>query len=267
MDALEDDAGTGSLETDDLFRKLAYFSLLSGAARLIPVPLIDDWALDSVRRWMFANLLERAGLRADRADLKLLVQGHQFPWYQRGCLHLLLFPVKAALWLLGKLFRKILFFMAVKAAADQAVAVFCEGYLIAHLTRTRWLTTARLADSRFLRWVHWAVSATLDEADPRFLRTAMRRVFRRNRQELDAAVVDLEQVGRRHGAPDQEESEAERELAQEPSWLSRTVDAVVGVFASEPQFLKRLEGMIEARLPNSGFTGPEDADQADRLTN
>ena len=253
------DASGRSDWAPDLSRRLAYFSLLGGASRLIPVPWIDDWAVDYVRRRMFATLLAAAGLSASQSQIRLLTGGQLPPWYKRGCLSLLALPIKAVAYVLGSLFRKILYVFAAKSAADNAVRVFCEGHLLGYLARTRWLTQARLVDEPFLLWVHWAITTSLHASDPRFLRTAMRRVFKKNREELSQAAADLKRV-RRESRTDEAPPDEVPPLPEQPSALTRAADAVLGVFASDPQFLRQLEEEIEARLPNSRKT------REDRLT-
>lgn len=127
---------TADPETADL-RRLVSYGLVSGLCNLIPVPLLDDWARDLLRKRQAMELAERHGVQLSGAEGKALGCGHHPPSAEgcvRGCLlSVLIQPIQLLFRVVfKKTVRKILFFLIVKDVIDTFSRTFNEGYLLRH---------------------------------------------------------------------------------------------------------------------------------------
>jgi len=224
------------------------FSLLGGASYLIPVPFVDDWTLNLVRRRMYGYILEGSRLQIDQRGLKVLTAGQRDWALGKGCAYLLFLPLTVTLYVVGRYFRKIFFILGLKSAADQAVSVFAEGHAVRYLIGTGMVTQTTLSSADLQVRVYEAVSSALAEADPRFIRTSMRRLFRGRREELRQAAEVLVEAGQAHKRQRGRADDVEVDLTKGESLLDRMQDSVVNIFAADTAFLRHLESRIDFHL-------------------
>ncbi len=118
-------------------RRLVADSVLTGLCPLIPVPLLDDWARDLLRKRLVARLAAVAGAALADGDATILACGYRPPSLggcAAGCLRSLL--VQPIVFLVNlifrKLMRKVFFFLTVKDAVDTFSQTFHEAYLLRH---------------------------------------------------------------------------------------------------------------------------------------
>ncbi len=159
-------------------RSLAARSLLAGLTPLIPVPWLDDAVERGVRRRTLAALLRERGLDPTPADVDVVAGLERSGG--RGCLGALLRgAVEASLYLLRKLFRKLVVVLAVHDGADAASRLFHDAYLLRHALSIGALEAGPggRIDRDAARRVRRAMDATLAATDTSPLRQAVRRAL------------------------------------------------------------------------------------------
>jgi hypothetical protein len=101
----------------------------AGLSVLIPVPLMD-WVFERYfRRRMVAAIARRRGHTLAPAVLAELHQGTGGGLLQ-GCLML---PLKATVWVLKRVFRKLVYVLTIKDASDQLSYYWQRAFLLAHM--------------------------------------------------------------------------------------------------------------------------------------
>ncbi|GEM_PF-6055583 len=234
-------------ERPSLRQKLARYSWLSGAACLIPVPLLDDWALRLVRRKMARDLLRDGTLLAAPEQAAILAEGDSSSW--TGCAAVVGLPIKLFFAILAKIFRKIFFLLAIKQASDESIRTMLHGFLLDDVIQTGVLDQAVLSENanHVLGRIYWAIDAALREVDPRPFRTTVRKLFRSERRELSRTSNELaaeaRQQRRSHGNEAAEPLDALPESSQES-----VADQLGSVFWSNPDYLDRLRTRFRVRL-------------------
>jgi hypothetical protein len=125
---------------------------LAGLAILIPLPIVDSMFEQFFRRRIPATIARRHGRVLDAAVIAALNKD------ERSCLAACLtFPITATVWLIKRIFRKILYFLTVKEATDQISQYWQRAFLIdymiplGHLDNTASAAIARQALDRVLQ--------------------------------------------------------------------------------------------------------------------
>ena len=236
-------------ERSSLRHKLALYSWLSGAACLIPVPLLDDWALKLVRRKMTRDLLRDAGLVAGSDQAALLAEGDGST--TGGCAAVLVFPVRIVFAILGKIFRKIFFLLAIKQASDESIRTMLHGFLLDDVLQAgivnQEVLSAGSAANQVSSRIYWAIDAAMHEIDPRPFRTAVRNLFRRQRRELSRTSNELASEARRQKRAG--DSSRTDQFGEMPQLNQETaVDQLGSLFWSNPDYLERLRARFRIRL-------------------
>lgn len=108
----------------------------AGLSVLIPVPIVD-WAFEEFfRRRMPAAIAARQGRRLSPA------QQRQINWRESSCfMRVLTFPFRAAFGLILRIFRKIVYVLTVKKAADQLSYYWNRAFLLDYMLRAGHLET------------------------------------------------------------------------------------------------------------------------------
>lgn len=251
-------SGGDAAPTDDGLRGLVVYSLLAGVCPLIPIPLLDDWVLDRVRRRLVARLADEAAYRPAPAGLEVLADRDPTDWrpdaLARGCLRkLVVAPVKFVYKrILKKLLRKVLFVLAIKDAVDEFSTTFHHAWLLRHA-----FARGRRPSTRDGVWtLRRQVDAVRDEIDPRPLESAVRSAFRHSRRLLRQAARTVGRLGRalRRRRPDEGAAAAwvdaaARQTGEEASGL---VDELLAGLRREHGYLTALQRRLDRHLDNSG---------------
>lgn len=201
---------SGRAETADFpaFRQVTFYGVVSGLCPLIPVPFLDDWVLHRVRERMVRDLAGRQGADLSEEEVATLAgagEGFRFP----GCFATLGWVLrKVVLKLIKKIFRKVIYILAVREGLHVATDTFHEGFLLLEAFRRR----GSEGDFDALR-VRAAVRETLAELDLQPTRRTIRRAATGSRDLLLQGATALTDFlrGRRESRVD-EAIETEEEI-------------------------------------------------------
>jgi hypothetical protein len=230
------------------FRSIVVYSLVAGACPLIPVPLLDDWILDRVRRRLIARLASSRSVDLGTVRLQALADRDPTDWsaegLARGCLRrLFVAPVKFVYKrIIRKLFRKILFVLSIKDAVDEVSVTFHHAWLLRHaLDRSRSPKTVSAA-----RALRAEVDHVCKELDPRPVESAVRSAIRHSRRLFRRLARLLATLVRRRG--DRGIDEAVGRTNSEASGL---IDELIANLGRETTYLQALERRLDERLAQS----------------
>lgn len=243
-------------------RTITVHSLLAGLAPLLPVPLLDDWILDRVRRRLVERLAGEAGLDLRQAAegerrnerLRLLADKDPSEWDAGscvgGCLHrAVVVPMRFVLLrVVRKLLRKIFYFLAVKDAVDELSRTFQHAWLVRHAFARGHLPTT----TQHARELRAAVDAVAEEMDPRPLESAARSSLRHSRRLFRRAGRILARTLRGLSDRDGDALEWVDEAAEETDeQAAGLVDELLAGFLHERGYLSALEEHLDRRLDDS----------------
>jgi hypothetical protein len=238
-------------------RSVAAVSLLAGLCPLIPLPLLDDWAESLVRRRAVRDRLRRGGLQATPGDVEVLA-GLERPAAGRGCLkNALLWPLlKLSLYLIRKVFRKVVFVLAVNDAVNAAASLFHDAWLVNTAVDGGVLAPGpdRRLDRDHLRRVRGAMDEAVRGVDARPLERAVRRTFAGSRRLALATARQLgrwargERRSRGGGAAATEHAVDDLPLEEEERRLGGMVDRLVDAMWLERGYLTALERRFATAL-------------------
>lgn len=204
------EASSGRTETADFpaFRQATFYGVLAGLCPLIPVPFLDDWVLSRVRRRMVRDLAGREEVDLSEPQVETLAgvgEERRFP----GCFAAVGWVLrKVVLKLLLKVFRKLVYVLAMREGLHVATDVFHEGFLLL-VAFDRW--DAEGVDAARVRA---AVRETLTELNLKPTRRTIRRTAKGSRGLLiqGAGVMTDLFRGRRTSRTDEALEKEERLL-------------------------------------------------------
>jgi hypothetical protein len=247
------------------FRRLTFYSLLAGLCPFIPIPFLDDRVLDWVRRRMLAEQLDRWGAVPRPEQIRTLA-GSDEGSLLRGCLSgCFLTPVvKVTIYLLRKVFRKILIILTLNESVERFSETFHLGYLVHTALSWDELDLAAPAGAKKSPLeVRRAVLEALGHIDPRPVRQLVQRSLRGSRRLLVKASRILGR-GVQKGAGDEGargSAEAARRrpagasgaapehtLAEEESLLGSLVDRLATGLGSQKGYLRSLQVAFQEAL-------------------
>ena len=223
------------------FRRLTFWSVLGGLCPLIPVPFMDDWALERVQRRMIQEIdrEEKMGLTAE--DMKILAGGEDPRW--AGCVGTVAWALREVTGaILGKLFRTVFYFLTIRRSVRRSAETLHLGYLV--------LCAARLGETR-ARVVRAAILATLQEMNTRAIHRTLTRDFRQSLSLLlqGAALLGRLIPRRRSKAAKSEEIPGGEEVfRRHDELLGGLVDRVAADLWGNRAYFAELERVFEGKL-------------------
>lgn len=228
------------------FRRLTFFSVLAGLCPLLPVPFLDDWALERVQRRMVRELGESRDLELTDAEVRILAgEGERrlWPGLLKGTA---LAAREGARRVLRKVFKTVFYLLLLRDGVHRAVETFVQGYLFLRASRLpQGLRPSGRTEER-VRAVRAAVLETMREEDVKPIHRAMGRAFRRSFDLLIKAATLLGGVlGRVRSGERADEGDAFRE---EEELLGGFVDRLAASLWGNEEYFERLEKAFEERL-------------------
>lgn len=239
--------------------RLSLISLFAALCPLIPVPWLDDLAERVVRRRAVADLLRERGVEPTPGDVEVLA-GLVRP--RRGCVEWVIWPLTGVLlYLAKKVFRKVLFVLALGDAVRAASELFHDAYLLSHALDRGWLAAGPggRIDRDQARWVRWAIESTTAETDPAPVRGAVRRSLAGSGRLLSGEAVRLggwlaaerrqqETASGGGGAVIEERAADDLPVDGEAPRLSGLARTLAGALGVEETYRRRLEERLDRHL-------------------
>jgi hypothetical protein len=228
------------------FRRLTFFSVLAGLCPLLPVPFLDDWALERVQRRMVRELGESRELGLSETEVRILAgEGERrlWPGFLKGTA---LAVQSGARRVLRKVFQTAFYLLLMRDGVHRAVETFVQGYLFLDAARRpQGLRPAGRTEER-VRAVREAVVETMREEDVRPIHRAVGRAFRRSFDLLLKAASRLGSVfGRLRAGERADEGEV---LREEEELLGGFVDRLAAALWGNEEYFDRLEKSFGERL-------------------
>ena len=268
------DDPTSDLSSDLSLRPLVGHALLTALCPLIPVPFLDDWIRDVVRRKMVRRLLSESavpasteaagsagspGSKVEVSDerVNILACGYD-PVSPTGCFSGCLrkafkIPVSFVFKLLfKKILRKIVFVLAIKDSVDTFSATFHEGFLLQHALSHeqvwRFYLSPQVDLQRVVELRH-GIEAVRDVVDHRPVERWARKTFGASRRLLrQAAGAAFRQLRHSRRDGDLDEDAIYDQMRREEEVLEKVVDELTDEIGSEQTYLRDLRSRLDERL-------------------
>jgi len=238
---------------DEAFRRLTFFSVLGGLCPLIPVPFMDDWALEQVQRRMVWEIGRDEGRGWSSREVKILAGDEDA--VRMGCLGRTVWAVReVAGAILGKLFRTVFYFLTIRRSARLSAETLQLGYLVRHAAR---LPAASVPSAGGLddgaRTVRAAIAAALAQVDAGPVHRTLTRDFRRSLSLMvQAASLFRRFLPRRKRAGRAAELPDAEIFSQEEQLLGTFVDRLAVNLWGNQAYFTELESALERNLPHAG---------------
>jgi hypothetical protein len=158
------------------------YALLAGLCALIPIPVVDVWFENALRRRMVRGVALRRGVTLPPADLATLGDAGT-----GGCLGLFL---AVLLWPIKKVLKTIFVVFQVKAIADTVSEVVHRALLVEEALERGWLP----GDAARVRA---AMDLALAHVDTRPIERSLNGPLRDARRELDRVIWESVRIARR----------------------------------------------------------------------
>lgn len=237
------------------FRRVVFYSLLTSLCPLIPIPFLDDWAINHLRKRLTFDLSRRHDVPLGSSEVALLAVGEKEELTVQGCMKgcfnaAVIKPiVKITLKLLQKVFRKILFFLTLKDAVDTFSRTFHEGFLIDHSLCCVGIEPSREACLR----ARLAIEDVVREVDTRPIARLVRQSMRGSRRLLLQASRLLSKVleplrNREMGEERSQTFTEPLDTTEEEAVLGGLVDRLVQRLSQQQGYLLDLRQRLERRL-------------------
>lgn len=228
-------------------RSVFFYAVLGGLCPLIPIPFLDDLIIGVIRRNMVRAILGRAGLKPTDDQVATLTHEDRGGCLM-GCLTMVVvYPLK-------KIFRKIVYVLAVKDCADVASKLLHEGLLLRYAIASGLITTEHLHRYQHPRLEHVraATVAACEEIDTRPINQLLRRLFSSSKGLMtDAARMLGSSIKARRSKPRDAEAVSEAIDAVEGAErdkLEGQVDQLDSELKEQAAYFKHLEGLFDRHL-------------------
>ena len=258
-----------ALADDARMRDLIYHSLISGLCVVIPIPFLDDWAIERVRRRAISRQFGEYGVELDAALRPILLHGLEGPpgcW--RGCLVMpLTVIVKLVLWPIRSVVGMVLFVFTLRRMVNQSTQQFEEAAALACiLADTTILTDFGAAPRETADLVYRSVRRACEATDTRVLRGIFAKSLGGGRQALRAASAAIRgrvrRLWRSRRSTDTEAPDVGATLAEDVPGFSGLIQGLAEALRVHPEYLADLHAASIAALAAERAAPPTAASAA-----
>jgi hypothetical protein len=238
------------------FRRLTFFSVLAGLFPLIPMPFVDDWAIDRIRRRMVRELGVSRDLDLTEDEVRLLAGTGESRW--PGLLKGTALAVRRGVGrVVGKVFRTAFYVLLLREGAHRAVETFIEGYLLLYAAGLPQALRPASRTPERVRAVRAAVVSTMKEADVTAIHKAIGRSFQGSFGLLMEAAAKLGSRLQVFRSKQAETGAAEEgvPLQEEEEILGGFVDRLAGTLWGDQEYFDSLERAFDERLARQRQAG------------
>ncbi len=246
-------------------RSLIGHSVLTALCPLIPIPFLDDWIRDVVRRRMVRGLSAETNTPLSDRRIDILACGYD-PISASGCLSGCLvkaFKIPAQFvfkLLFKKILRKIVFVLAIKDSVDTFSATFHEGFLLRHALTHEPIRKSFLdpslsnpetpsSDSDPVIALRRSIETVRDEVDHRPVERWARKTFTVSKKLLRrVASTAFRQLRRSRRDGHLDEDQIYEEMRKEEAELSHVVDELTHEIGGEQTYLRDLQRRLNEHL-------------------
>lgn len=231
-------------------RRAAAYALQGALCTLVPVPFLDDLLMRRTRRRLVQEAARRHAVALGPGEVAVLSQTRDRSFW--GCLGFTAsLIVRLPLKLLRRLFRTILFFLAVRDATTAATRLFHESVLL-ELGLSTWpgAISGEVAASP-ARQLRSAMDRTWIEVDPRPIRQTVRGTLRGSWSLVRGAARTLGRTARATIGRRREHSEPSAESALPAPLLDRLAVAL----SHEGAYLSDLTARFRSHWPGTEAPG------------
>lgn len=230
---------------------ITFHGLLGSLTPLVPMPFLDDWAERWVHRRLVRETLRLRGFEAELWHLEVLVWDGDLG-QSRGCLYPLVLAFKLVLYVLKKIFRKLLIFLLVKDCVDHFSSAFHQGYLL-HVAFERGVVDAQaLAGGERLIAVRQAILTTCEAVDARPIDQLVRRVLLKSRRALLSTARLFGRLLRRErrqsASAESPDPQGDANLQSEKDALRGVVEQMSNLLWSNTAYRAELERVFAVAL-------------------
>lgn len=230
-------------------QRVAFYSLLGGASALIPVPFLDDWAWNWVRRRMAVEVIKGITLQPGHPAVRgLFLSPSRGGCLSNALVSALIAPFRLLVYLLAKFFRKVFFVLAILDASSRASRTFHEGYLLSQAS----VEGSAIDQAEALRHLSEVLSGTLARLDMSPIRNVFRSVFRLNRNLLKRAAGILKEL-RRGLQPEGSRQALEEAMRREAELLGQLADDTSAAVLGQKGYLDQVASRFMRELENRGL--------------
>lgn len=231
------------------FRRLTFFSVLAGLCPLIPMPFVDDWAINLIHRRMVRELGESRDLDLREDEVRLLAGTgeRRWPGFVKGTAMLVRRGVGKVV---GKVFKTAFYALLLRDGVHRAVETFVEGYLLLYAAGLPQALRPASRNPERVQAVRAAVISTMKEADVTAIHKAMGRAFQGSFSLLMEAAVKLGSrlTGFRSRQKETSDPDEAVPLQEEEEILGGFVDRLAGTLWGDEEYFKTLEQAFDERL-------------------
>ena len=242
---------------DPGLRGLIGHAVFAGLSNFIPIPFVDDWVRDGIRRRLVRQELAVSPIELDADRVQVLACGYE-PVTASGCVsgcfaRVLKVPVDFVFKLVfKKILRKVVFVLAIKDAVDTFSAVFHEGFLIRHALGQDHVCVECLGPNRSFHdavGLRRHVEAVRDEVDHRPVERMAMRAFQSSRRLLRQSASGLNKALRKlRRKGDLSDAEVFAQVDPKNEGLDSLIDELTEEIGGEASYLEDLKRRLDRRL-------------------
>ena len=247
--------GNSELPTQRDLYLIVFYSLLGGATALIPIPFLDDWVFTRLRKFMARNLLWQTGTTMTSEQARFLIQ-RPSDWKGRGCIYkaalaIFILPLKTLGYVFKKIFRKIVFILAIHDSTERASSTFHHAYLLT-LAGRKHSSDSHLDDISLVR-MRETINDTLVGWDTSPVRNVFKKIVKVNRQILFRVGRSLLSLRRRMGRRPSPNSDLRQVIEPEARLLEEVTAATTASLLGERGYLTSLEQRFTTQARAKGL--------------